>query len=100
MPEPREAAPGRADRPASPEARAALARFYGVLGEMKPDDRLAFTLRHVEELTVLEIAQACGWSKSTAKRRVAQATERFWARASRDFWLATWIRSDRPGGGQ
>lgn len=73
---------------ARPEARVLVSRFYQVLGRMKPDDRIAFTLRFVDELSLPEVAEAGGWSLSTAKRRVTRATERFWRIARADFWLA------------
>jgi len=59
------------------EASALLRRTYQVLDRMKPDERLAFTLRRIEEMTLPEVAAACGVSLATAKRRIRKATDHF-----------------------
>jgi RNA polymerase sigma-70 factor (ECF subfamily) len=62
-----------ADEAASPEQRALLARIFEALDALPPADRVAFTLRQIEGETMERIAQLCGCSLSTAKRRVANA---------------------------
>jgi RNA polymerase sigma-70 factor (ECF subfamily) len=52
------------------EARAALAELYQVLDRMDDDVRVAFSLRYLEGMEVVEVAQACGVSLSTIKRRL------------------------------
>ncbi|MFO0547442.1 MAG: RNA polymerase sigma factor [Polyangiaceae bacterium] len=64
-------------RAATPEVRAAVVAFYDVVGRLSADERIAFTLRYVEELEVLEVAAACGLSLSTTKRRLRAAEARF-----------------------
>jgi RNA polymerase sigma-70 factor (ECF subfamily) len=58
---------------ADSEGRELLARFYRMLGELKPDDRTAFVLRQVEGLSLQEIAEVTGSSLATVKRRIRRA---------------------------
>jgi len=69
-------------------AREAVRATYKILDTLSTDDRLAFTLRfiHGEELTV--VAEACGCSLATIKRRLAHAEARFVAAARRHPELA------------
>jgi RNA polymerase sigma-70 factor (ECF subfamily) len=53
--------------------RLLLRAVYQVLDDMPVDDRLAFTLHHIEGETVEVAAQLCGCSLATFKRRVARA---------------------------
>jgi RNA polymerase sigma-70 factor, ECF subfamily len=58
---------------ASPEDRALLGQVYEHLHELGVAERLAWTLRHVEGESLDRVAQLCGCSLATAKRRVAAA---------------------------
>jgi RNA polymerase sigma-70 factor (ECF subfamily) len=58
------------------EARVTLRRFYDVLDTLPADERFVFALRHVEGMTLPEIAELSGVSLSTAKRRLGKATLR------------------------
>ncbi len=62
-----------ADQSASPRQRALLAEVYRVLDELPIEERLAWTLRLVEGQSLPEVAQNCGCSLATVKRRVASA---------------------------
>ncbi len=62
------AAPG-----ASPEQRALLASVYAALDRVPVAERVAWTLRHVEGMELVEVAAACRCSLATAKRRIAAA---------------------------
>ena len=62
-----------ADTSASPAARTLLAEVYRVLDRVAVEDRLAWTLRHVASATLPEVAEHCGCSLATAKRRIARA---------------------------
>ena len=62
-----------ADGAASPVDRLLLRSVYGVLDELPVDDRMAFALHLIEGETVERIAELCGCSLATAKRRVARA---------------------------
>lgn len=70
--------PDAFDVPASgvtPEERALLERIYRVLDTVRPDDRIAWLLRHVEGERLEDVALSCGCSLATAKRRIAAAQE-------------------------
>jgi len=60
----------------SPEACADLAVVEGILRACSANDRIAWTLRHVEGCSVPEVAEACACSESTAKRRIRAAQAR------------------------
>ena len=66
------------------------------LAVLSSDERIAFSLRHLEELELTEVASACGVSLSTVKRRLKRAEERFDALALRDPRLAGWRRVEEP----
>jgi len=59
-----------------PEHRDMVRRLYAVLDRLPVDLRIAWVLRHVQEETVPSVAELCGWSLSTAKRRIQAAEER------------------------
>jgi RNA polymerase sigma-70 factor (ECF subfamily) len=61
------------DQTLSPDERTLLARVYQILDHMNVDDRLAWTLRHVEGEKLEQVAQRCGCSLATAKRRIVAA---------------------------
>jgi RNA polymerase sigma-70 factor (ECF subfamily) len=61
------------DQTLSPEKRALLARVYEILDGMGVDKRLAWTLRFVEGEKLERVAEKCGCSLATAKRRIAAA---------------------------
>jgi len=68
------------------ESRDLLRRFYGLLDRLSPRDRLVFSLKELESMTIEEIAEVMTLSISTVKRSLAHASSR----------LSKWIRSD-PG---
>jgi len=57
----------------SSEARAELVLLGRSLRGLSATDRIAWTLRWVEDLSLEEVADACGCSLATAKRRIAAA---------------------------
>ena len=57
----------------SPEKRALLARVYEILDSMGVERRLAWTLRYVEGEKLEIVAERCGCSLATVKRRIASA---------------------------
>lgn len=59
---------------ASPEEHAVLRRVYEVLETLPVDQRLAWSLRHLEGEQLDSVANACGCSLATAKRRVEAAS--------------------------
>jgi RNA polymerase sigma-70 factor (ECF subfamily) len=62
------AAPG-----ASPQVRSEVMTLFTVLDKLPVNARVAWTLRHLEGLSLSEVADVCGCSLATAKRRIAQA---------------------------
>ncbi|HET9959297.1 MAG TPA: sigma-70 family RNA polymerase sigma factor [Polyangiaceae bacterium] len=64
-----------ADDRASPEQRALLARVYKVLDGIPTNQRIAWTLRFIEGEQLEAVAELCGCSLATAKRRI-QAVSR------------------------
>lgn len=55
------------------EAREAIDRFFGILDRLNASDRVAFTLRYVEEMELTDVAAAMDVSVATVKRRVSHA---------------------------
>jgi RNA polymerase sigma-70 factor, ECF subfamily len=66
------------------ESRDLLRRFYGLLNRLSPRDRLVFALRHLERMTVEEIAANMELSPSTVKRSLSHATTK----------MSRWLESD------
>jgi RNA polymerase sigma-70 factor (ECF subfamily) len=58
---------------ASPEARAQLAQVYALLQTIPADERIAWTLRHVERHQLGAVAKLTNCSLATAKRRIVRA---------------------------
>jgi RNA polymerase sigma-70 factor, ECF subfamily len=58
---------------ADPETRALLAQVYALLQTMPADDRIAWTLRHVDRHGLDAVATLTGCSLATAKRRIQRA---------------------------
>lgn len=58
---------------AGPEVRAQLAQVYGLLRLMPTNERIAWTLRHVERHRLEDVARLAGCSLATAKRRLHAA---------------------------
>jgi len=67
-------APDVPARGASPEEHAALRRVYEALETLPVDQRLAWSLRFLEGEQLAAVADACGCSLATAKRRVEAAS--------------------------
>ena len=65
-----------ADPGAPPEERAELALLNRLLQQLPAADRTAWMLRYVEGYELTEVAELCGCSLATAKRRIAAARER------------------------
>ena len=67
------------DTAMSPERRALLARVYAALDRIPVEQRLAWTLRYVEGEKLERVADQCGCSLATAKRRIGAAHARIQA---------------------
>jgi len=66
------------------EARDLLRRFYGLLDRLTARHRLVFVLRHLESMTLEEVAAHMELSLSTVKRSLERATSK----------LSVWIETD------
>jgi len=60
---------------ASPAERALVARVYRALDRLPVEQRLAWSLRHVEGESLERVAELAGCSLATAKRRIKAAQE-------------------------
>ena len=83
-----ESVPESVDHREDPNSQLVVRSCYRILDSMNTMDRLVFILQIVEGYTVPEIADACGCSLATVKRRLARAKARFKKRARRDFILS------------
>jgi RNA polymerase sigma-70 factor (ECF subfamily) len=70
----------------------ALRAVYAVLQRLPADERIAFSLRFVDGMQLTEVADACGVSLATVKRRLARAEQRFLAAAHERPELADWMK--------
>lgn len=77
------------------ESRDLLRRFYGLLDRLNARDRMVFALRHLERMTVEEVAASLELSESTVKRSLAHATQRLSGWIERDLGLVALF--DRKG---
>ena len=82
----------------SADNRYALQRFYHTLDRLSARERLVLVLRHVEEMTLDEVAEAMGISLATVKRTLRRAQERASALLGGDAELKTILT--RRGGGE
>jgi RNA polymerase sigma-70 factor (ECF subfamily) len=76
---------------ASEDVKAAISAFYAVIDRLGTDERIAFVLRHVDGMELTEVAEACGVSLATIKRRLASAERVFAERAGRVPDLEPWL---------
>lgn len=60
-----------------PSAKVELDLTYELLDRLPAEERIVFALRFVAELELSEIADACGISLATVKRRLKRGEERF-----------------------
>ena len=79
------------------DSRQALTRFYGVLDRLRARDRTMFVLRFIEELPLLEVANASGFSLATTKRRLAHARSRVRLLMERDAVLCDYVSNGALG---
>ncbi|MBN2344335.1 MAG: sigma-70 family RNA polymerase sigma factor [Deltaproteobacteria bacterium] len=79
--------------PDEPGAKNAGKAVRDIIEHMPVEERLIFTLRYMEEMQLSEIAEACGFSIRTAKRRLAQCEKRFKSMAQSDATIATYLEA-------
>ena len=66
---------------------------------MRTDQRIPFALRYVQGLELTAVADACGVSLATVKRRLARAEGRFVIMARRHPALKEWVEEGGRWGG-
>ena len=66
--------------------------FTEDLGRLPADERIAFALRFIDGMELVEAAAACRVSLSTFKRRMLRAERKFAERARREPALAEWLK--------
>ena len=71
--------------------REAMRATYAILHGLPMEERIAFTLRYLEGMELVELADAVGVSLSTCKRRMRAAERRFMARARGNPALRHWV---------
>lgn len=84
----------RWERPSAPSdenALRAVRAVYAVLDLLSTEERIAFSLRYIEGMELVEVAHAAGTSLSTVKRRLRRAERSFAAEARRRPELAEWL---------
>jgi RNA polymerase sigma-70 factor (ECF subfamily) len=69
---------------ASPDDRALLSQVMRELERLPYNERVAWTLRHLEEESLQSVALMCGCSLATAKRWIRRAEVRIAKRLNRD----------------
>jgi RNA polymerase sigma-70 factor (ECF subfamily) len=62
---------------ASPEVHEAVRSFFSLIDRFGNEERTVFILRVLEGMNLDEVAEACGISVSTARRRISRAEKRF-----------------------
>ena len=77
------------------EVSEALRCTYKVLRRLPADERVAFALRFIDGMELSQVAEACGVSLATIKRRLSRAQASFTRLAAEQPALVEWLR---PGG--
>jgi len=65
-----------ADQGAPPQERELISDVYRALDRLPPRQRVPWVLRHVEGQSLEEVAETCGCSLATVKRRIGAAHDR------------------------
>lgn len=73
------------------EARRSVHAFYHLLDRLPAHERMAFTLRYIDGMTLPAAADACQTSLATFKRRLARAQQRFRRAAQEWPGIEEWI---------
>lgn len=66
------------------EMREAIPRLYRIVDRLRPNERTAFVLRFIDELSAAEIRKELNVSLATVKRRISRATRRVALHVARD----------------
>jgi RNA polymerase sigma-70 factor (ECF subfamily) len=80
----------------TPEIDEAVRATYRVLSKLSADERIAFALRVIDGMELVEVAEVCGNSLATIKRRVARAKKKFLSMARTYPELSDWLEGGAP----
>jgi RNA polymerase sigma-70 factor (ECF subfamily) len=75
----------------TPELDEAVRTTYHVLGKLALEERIAFALRFIDGMELVEVADACRVSLATIKRRLARAQSKFVSAAATYPELRDWL---------
>jgi RNA polymerase sigma-70 factor (ECF subfamily) len=78
----------------TPAERELVTSTRALLDRLDPDERILITLRYMAGLGLEELADACGVSLATVKRRLAAARNRFEAMVRDDPVLVEWLEGE------
>jgi RNA polymerase sigma-70 factor (ECF subfamily) len=73
------------------EISEALRCTYRVLSRMPAEERIPFALRVIDGMELTQVAEACGFSLATVKRRLSRAKQRFAELARQEPALTDWL---------
>lgn len=76
------------------DAEEAAAHAYELLDQMSASDRIPLVLHLLTTMSLAEIADTCGVSLATVKRRISRAERWFHRRARKDLVLMPWTRDE------
>jgi len=88
---PPEEIPDTAAAVASPEEVETVKRVYAVIEKLPPKERIPFALRYIDEMDLVEVADACEVSLATIKRRLKKGRQRFTQYAKHDPYLNEYL---------
>lgn len=74
----------------------ALRSTYRVLNRMPAEERIPFALRVIDGMELTQVAEACGFSLATVKRRLTRAKQRFTELARQEPSLMDWLDEGKP----
>jgi len=80
-----------------PETVQLLRKFYRVLDRLSAEDRTIFVLRHLQELTLEEVAEVTALSLATVKRRLQKSSQKVSAEFEVEVEQARLLESMRRG---
>jgi RNA polymerase sigma-70 factor (ECF subfamily) len=76
------------------EISEALHSTYRVLNRMPAQERIPFALRVIDGMELTQVAEACGFSLATVKRRLTRAKQHFIELARQEPALTDWISEE------
>ena len=76
------------------EVSEALRCTYRVLSRMPAEERIPFALRVIDGMELTQVAEVCGFSLATVKRRLQRAKLRFSELAREEPALSDWLQDD------